>query len=108
MPHLKEMAVQKLNEMSPMWLAIYLMGFGVLSGGGGTILAGNLLGFPQTTVVTTAQFDATLTELNSTMRQINENLSGQRALLLNTRCEIRMLRDDGDWRDCWLPEEERQ
>lgn len=105
MPDIKAMAVSKLNEMSPMVLTLWILLFGVLSGGGGTVLAGNMLGLPTATLVTSEQFDMTFEELNNTLRQISFALEDQRTLLANTRCEIRMLREERDWRDCWLPED---
>jgi hypothetical protein len=107
MTTLKQAVNSKVQEMSPLNILLTVLVLGLLSGGGGVVAMGNLLGISGPQVVTIDQFETTLTELNSTLRTINRTLNEQRSLLQITRCEIQRQRDGLDFRDCWNPESEQ-
>lgn len=98
----KEAIQQQVEKASPMSLLLSVLALGILSGTGGTVAMGNVLGVVG--AVPEEEFNSVVTELSHTLTDLNNTLRQQQTLLANTRCEVRMLREDGDWRDCWAPD----
>lgn len=105
-----------INRLSPWQFIVLLLGFvalGGLSGGTGHLAFDSLAGlFGSSSKDVATDLTTAVNNLNETLSQqqravidLNETLEQQRELLNRTRCEIRAIRDDFDWLECWSPEE---